>query len=525
MGVYLNPGNNGFKRAVQSKIYVDKTELIVHTNEVINTMQGYVCVSRPRRFGKSTTASMLTAYYCKSYDSSNLFAPFAIAKQEETYKAHLNQYNVIALNIQKFSGMVSSMKALINCIQNEVLEEIRECYSDMILENENVLHRALSRLYSKKDEQFIFVIDEWDCVLRDKDFTQEERRLYLKFLETLLKDQDYVALVYMTGILPVKKYGKQSALNMFMEYSMIEPSEYAEYIGFTEKEVKSLCEQYEKDFNLMKEWYDGYNFGKSIHIYNPKSVVDSIIRKQYGNYWTQTENYDSLRTYISMNFDGLKDAILTMLAGEPVKINTRSFQNDMFLLERKDDVLTLLIHFGYLAYNKDTQSVWIPNIEIQEEFKNAVECSDWKEVVVSLKQSEELLQATWNLDGDEVAKRLNVLHSENTSILTYNDENSLSCVISLAYYNAVKEYTRIREFPSGKGFADVVYIPRKTSDKPAMIIELKYDKSAEGAIEQIKNRRYVEALKEYNGNLLLVGINYDKKSKTHQCVIEKFFKQ
>ena len=524
MGVYLNPSNNGFKRAVQSKIYVDKTELIVHTNEVINTMQGYVCVSRPRRFGKSTTASMLTAYYCKSYDSSNLFAPFAIAKQEETFKAHLNQYNVIALNIQKFSGMVSSMKALINCIQNEVLEEIRECYSDMILENENILHRALSRLYSKKDEQFIFVIDEWDCVLRDKDFTQEERRLYLKFLETLLKDQDYVALVYMTGILPVKKYGKQSALNMFMEYSMIEPSEYAEYVGFTEKEVKSLCEQYEKDFNLMKEWYDGYNFGKSIHIYNPKSVVDSIIRKQYSNYWTQTENYDSLRTYISMNFDGLKDAILTMLAGEPVKINTRSFQNDMFLLERKDDVLTLLIHFGYLAYNKDTQSVWIPNTEIQEEFKNAVECSNWKEVVVSLEQSEELLQATWNLDGEEVAKRLNVLHSENTSILTYNDENSLSCVISLAYYNAVKEYTRIREFPSGKGFADVVYIPRKTSDKPAMIIELKYDKSAEGAIEQIKNRQYVEALKEYNGNLLLVGINYDKKSKTHQCVIEKFFK-
>ena len=524
MGVYLNPGNNSFKQAINSKIYVDKTALIQYTNESIDTMQRFICISRPRRFGKSMAANMLAAYYGKDCDSSEIFDKYKISKNE-TYGKNLNQYNVIFLNVQNALSRVDTMDEMIQYIQREVLTELREKYSDLIPEKETILSAALEKLYSNLNEGFIFIIDEWDCVFRNKKTGSEEQTKYLDFLRDLLKDKVYVLLAYMTGILPIKKYGTHSALNMFGEYSMTSPKGFAEYIGFTEDEVKELCSEYQMDFETMKSWYDGYSFPRAAHIYNPKSVVDALLSEEYTNYWTQTETYEALREYIDTDYDGLKEAIIQMLAGSRCKVNTRTFQNDMTTFRNKDDILTLLIHLGYLAYDSETASVYIPNTEIWEEFKNAVEGSNWKEVITLLKNSEQLLQATWDGDAEKVAGMIDQVHSENTSILTYNDENSLSCVISLAYYYAMNEYTRIREFPSGKGFADVVYIPRKYSDKPAMMIELKYDKSAEGAIAQIKEKRYVESLKEYQGNMLLVGINYDKMTKKHTCVIERYEKR
>ncbi|MGN0485516.1 MAG: AAA family ATPase [Lachnospiraceae bacterium] len=398
---------------------------------------------------------------------------------------------------------------------------------------------ALNKIYSKTQETFIFIIDEWDCILRDRAYTAEDQKKYLDFIRNLLKDKAYVALAYMTGILPIKKYGTHSALNMFDEYSMTEPADYAEFIGFTEQEVKDLCETYQMDFDTMKSWYDGYQFSGNLHIYNPKSVVDSIRRKHFSSYWTQTETYDALKIYLDLNYDGLKDAIVKMLAGEHIVINTKRFQNDMTTFASKDDVLTLLVHLGYLAFDMEKSAVFIPNMEIRGEFHNAIEGERWKDVIAALEKSDRLLEATWNQDADTVAKLLDEAHSENTSILTYNDENSLSCVIALAYYNAMKEYEQIREFPSGcktsggrlfctdrsgteTGFADMVYLPKKYSEKPALVVELKYDKSAEGAIAQIKEKRYPEKLKEYHGNLLLVGINYEKDSKKHSCVIEQW---
>ena len=285
--------------------------------------------------------------------------------------------------------------------------------------------------------------------------------------------------------------------------------------------MKGLCEKYHADYDMMKSWYDGYAFPGVGHIYNPKSVVDSILRKSFSSYWTQTETYEALKIYIDLNYDGLKDSIVKMLAGEWITIDYETFQNDMTTFQSKDDVLTLLVHLGYLAYHHDNQKVSIPNTEIRGEFVRAIKGCKWKDVIDALEQSDRLLSATWKEDSETVADILDTVHSENTSILTYNDENSLSCVISLAYYNAMKEYTKIRELPTGKGFADIVYIPKKHSDKPAMVVELKYDKSAEGAIAQMKEKKYVESLKEYHGNLLLVGINYDKESKKHTCVIEK----
>lgn len=524
MGVYLNPGNDRFKRSCNSPIYVDKTELISLTNKVINTEQNYICISRPRRFGKSMAANMLAAYYGKECDSAEIFDNYKIAEDED-YRKYLNQYNVIALNIQDFLSVVDSVEELIGYIQSEVLAELKEQYPGKIPEREKFLSMALDKLFSKIKEGFVFIIDEWDCILREKKYTLEEHRKYLDFIRNLLKDKTYVSLAYMTGILPIKKYGTHSALNMFDEYSMTDPGEYAEYIGFTQEEVEELCGQYHVDFEKEKEWYDGYVFSRQLHIYNPKSVVDSIRRKNFASYWTQTETYEALKVYVKMNYDGLKDAVIQMLAGERVKIDYGTFQNDMTTFESRDDVLTLLVHLGYLAYNKETCQVFIPNAEVRAEFVRAIKGCKWKEVITSIEKSEQLLQATWELDEAKVSEMIDEVHMQNTSILTYNDENSLSCVISLAYYNAINEYTRIRELPTGKGFADIVYIPKKHSDKPAMIIELKYDKSAVGAIAQIKEKRYVESLKEYQGNLLLVGINYDKDTKKHTCLIEEYTKE
>lgn len=521
MGVYLNPGNRLFAEAIGSEIYVDKTELIEHTNKVLGTLQKFICISRPRRFGKSMAANMLAAYYGRGCDSSTLFASYKIAGYE-SYKKHLNQYNVIFLNVQNAFSRVETIEEMLQYIQREILDELKETYKGLIPEEEKFLSAALEKLYSKSEEKFIFIIDEWDCAFRSKEVQKEEQTRYLDFLRDLLKDKAYVALAYMTGILPIKKYGTHSALNMFDEYSMTSPKNFAEYIGFTEEEVKTLCENYRADFNTMKNWYDGYTFPKAAHVYNPKSVVDALRAGEFASYWSQTETYEALRKYIDANYDGLKEAIISMLAGNFYKVNTRTFQNDMTTFQKKDDILTLLIHLGYLAYDNKTASVYIPNAEIQEEFRNAVEGSNWTEVIDAIQQSEQLLQATWNMESETVAEMIDRVHMENTPILTYNDENSLSCVISLAYYNAINEYTKIREFPTGKGFTDIVYLPKEHSNKPAMLVELKYGKSAEGAIAQIKEKKYVGSLREYQGNLLLVGINYDKENKEHQCVIEKY---
>lgn len=519
MGVYLNPGNDRFQRSCNSEIYVDKTKLIKWTNKAINTQQNCICISRPRRFGKSMAAYMLAAYYGRDGDSSELFAPYKIAECE-TYSKYLNQYNVILLNIQDFVSLKPAIDDMILFLQKRVIAELKRKYPGVIAEDESFLSLALEDIYSEIGEGFIFIIDEWDCILRDRQYNADDQKKYLDFIRNLLKDKAYVSLAYMTGILPIKKYGTHSALNMFDEYSMTDAGEYAEFIGFTEAEVEDLCRKYGIDFDTMKNWYDGYTFPQMPHIYNPKSVVDSIRRKNFSSYWTQTETYEALKIYIDMNYDGLKDSIIQMLAGERIVINTERFQNDMTTFESKDDVLTLLVHLGYLAFDQRESAVFIPNTEVRGEFRNAIVGEHWKDVIAALEQSDHLLQATWNQDGEAVAAILDAVHSQNTSILTYNDENSLSCVISLAYYNAMKEYTKIREFPTGKGFADIVYLPKKYSDKPALVVELKYDKSAEGAIAQIHEKKYVESLKEYHGNMLLVGINYDKTSKKHTCIIE-----
>ena len=517
MGIYLNPDNIDFQDAINSKIYVDKTELMKYTNDVIRTEDKYICVSRPRRFGKSMAANMLVAYYSRGCDSKEMFSGYKIATAP-SFEKHLNKYNVIHINMVNFLGEAKNVDEMIHFIEEDVIDEITEEYPDIKMPRRVTLLNVLNKVFTQLKVPFIFIIDEWDCVFRDKKNDKAEQEKYLDFLRDLLKNQSYVALAYMTGILPIKKYGKHSALNMFTEIAMTNSREYTEFTGFTESEVKELCEQYEMPFDETKRWYDGYNL-KGISIYNPRSVVMSMTGHDYDSYWTSTETYEALKVYIQMNFDGLREKVIDMIAGEKVSVNTGKFQNDMSIFNSADDVLTLLIHLGYLTYNDG--KVWIPNSEVQQEFINSIEDGGWETVMNAIRSSEELIEATVAGDEEKVAEMVEKAHDDNSAVLSYNNETSLSCVISLAYYSARKEFIIHRELATGKGFADIVFIPLRNSQKPAMVVELKWDHSADTAIEQIKRKQYAEKISEYTGEILLVGISYDAKTKKHSCIIEK----
>ena len=519
MGIYLNPDNQDFYMSYNDDIYVDKSMLIEYTNSRLNKASRFICVSRPRRFGKSTDANMLVAYYSRGCDSHELFNALKVSKLPD-YEKHLNQHHVIHLNMQEFLSDANSITEMIDIINKEVMNELLKEYDVDVLRPS--LKNYLNKIYNDYKESFIFIIDEWDCIFREYTEDKDAQKIYLDFLRDLLKDKKYVSLAYMTGILPIKKYGTHSALNMFKEISMVSPDPIEKFMGFTEEEVKKLCEEYQIDFDEMKAWYDGYHLNKEVSILSPRSVVFSLMDRKFKNYWASTETYESLKVYIDMNFDGLKDDIIKLLARKRVIINASKFQNDMTTFQSKDDVFTLLVHLGYLGYDEETSEVYIPNNEVVESFVNSIEDSNWGPVSESLRNSMNLIQATYACDGEQVAEYIEKAHLE-TSILQYNDENALAYTIYLAYIMARNDYTMVREFPSGKEFADVVFIPRY--DKPAMIIELKYDKDADTAIKQIKEKKYFFGLEKYLDNLLLVGINYDKETKKHTCMIEKYSNQ
>ena len=519
MGTYLNPGVDRYEEALRSQIYVDKSGLLSCVNQMIGTMQKYICVSRPRRFGKSVTADMVSAYYDRTVDGHSVFPDHLISKTD-SYEEHMNQYDVLKINMQDFLGSAGP-EEFISRLQKRLLWELMQAYPDTDYFDSTNLIRSMNDLYTQKKCRFVIIIDEWDCIFREYPHDERAQKKYLDFLRDWLKDKPYVALAYMTGILPIKKYGTHSALNMFTEYSMENPGILSKYVGFTEEEVSGLCERYHMDLQECNSWYDGYLF-HGMHVYNPDSIVKTMLSGIYDDYWNQTETYEALKVYIDMNYDGLRDSIIRMMAGDHVRINTGSFQNDMTTFSNADDVMTLLVHLGYLGYSMEDGTAFIPNHEIMKEFVTATTASNpWNEVIHSLKYSDEFLKAAWNQDEEAVAEGIAKAHLE-TSHLQYNDENALSYTVSLAYYAARQYYTVVRELPTGKGFADLAFIPRKKyADKPAMLVELKWDQSASTAISQIHEKQYPEGLKEYAGNLLLVGISYDKETRQHQCVIEK----
>ena len=533
MGTYINRGNIEFRDIVHNE-YVDKTLLIPFMNGTLNSENRYSCVTRCRRFGKSMAAKMLCAYYDKSCDSRELFAGLKAAA-DKSFDTYLNKYSVIYLDVTSFTARPELRTTIVRAIQQEIMYELKETFPDVRYKENSDLMDVLASIHNATGEKFFFIIDEWDAICREFPGRQKLKGdpstitptildEYVMLLRRLFKTQDsdeVFAGAYLTGILPIKKYNTESALNNFCEYSMIDPAFLASCYGFTEEEVQTLAKRYDASMESLKMWYDGYKVGRAKSIYNPYSVMKALQRGTCKSYWTTTGAYDSVITYIQMNYDGLKDDIIRMLAGERVYVNTSKFQNDMHIVRSKNDVFTVLIHLGYLAYDDDQRQCYVPNKEVADEFLNAVEDTSWTRLVDTITASQRLLDATLARNEQAVAQAIDLAHDEQTSILSYNDENSLACVLTMAYIWARNEYIIHREYATGKGYADLVMIPRSNVSKPALVIELKFNHSADTAIDQIKRKEYPSKIAEYTGDILLVGINYDKETKQHTCQIEQ----
>ena len=553
MGQFLNPGKNSYIEAVNSQIFIDKSEMIAFLNSVVKTKQKYVSVSRPRRFGKTMAADMICAYYDRDADSRELFESLRLAGSDISYSdlawdEYLGKFDVIRIVMTDFFDSDASFNDALKEMQSIICRDIKKKYPDVDYFNDKDLIKTIADAYTENGRQLVLVIDEWDAVFRNGKTDKEEQTRYLDFLRNLLKDKSYIALAYMTGILPIKKYGRHSALNMFTEYSMMFPRQLARYTGFTEAEVVDLCNKYGRDYETIKAWYDGYEVSDIMppdpnheelrntgnppksdryFLYSPLSVVEAIGTGVIKDYWNKTESYEALADYIIKDYDGLKEAVTLLMDGARVHVDTSTYQNDMTTFSGRDDILSLLIHLGYLGYDDNTSEVYIPNKEIYDEFKTSTKGSEWTESFKAFEISQELLEATWNKDSDKVAEFMERAH-DLAGNRTYNDESALSYAVQYAYYAAQRYYTTILELDTGKGYADIVFIPApKYADKPAMVIELKYNKDVDTALSQIEKQKYPDRLEHYKGNMLLVGINYDKDVsntdkdfKHHKCIIE-----
>lgn len=521
MGLYFNPDNTGFRGDISGEIYVDKSCLIEHTNKVLGTPARCIALSHARRFGKSQAAGMLKAYYSKGCDSREIFEQFEIAKTDNWDK-YLNKFNVIHLDMSTFAG--NYKENLIEKIIKELCEEIAEEYPN--IDYTKKFASVLGQVHKVSKAQLVIIIDEWDCVIRNQSDRQDLVHRYMQFLHDLFKSEEaksFLALGYITGILPIKKIHDESALNNFREFTMINSKNLTKFYGFTEEEVKKLCEKFNMNFDSVHKWYNGYRIN-GMHMYNPNSVYQCMLDGSLESYWKNTSSYSTINDFITLNFDGLKDDVLKMMIGEGVPVKVNSFQNDLTIIRNKDEALTALIHLGYLGYDADLEEAYIPNYEVETAFESAIETGSWTEVAKSLNVSRRALNAIIRGNADELAEYIDTAHEAYTSIQNYNNENALYNVLYMALFTARAFYNIEREIPAGKGFADMVLRPRKDAgNKPAILIELKYDKSADTAIKQIKEKRYNGTLKGYADKIMLVGVNYNPDTKKHECIIEEFY--
>ena len=511
----------------------------------------YVCPV-PRRFGKSMAAKMICAYYDRQANSRELFERCRISNAEKpeggkTWDAYLGQFDVIRLVMSEFLAESASVDDMLSYLSDEVISELKEAYPDVNYGSRVNLRTVMNRICGSRKVQFVVVIDEWDAIFREYKEDKEGQKRYLDFLRDWLKDKDYIALAYMTGILPIKKYGKHSALNMFDEYSMTFPMQLAPYAGFTAEETSELCRRYGRDYQEIRDWYDGYRVSdilppdlgyaklsstgktpeaRKYSLYSPLSVVKAMRSGFINNYWNETETYEALRQYIDWNFEGLKEDVAILMDGGKIPVDITGYQNDMTTFHSKDDILTMLIHLEYLGYDSGRKEVFIPNKEVLQVFKTSTKNRDWTVTFRALQNSRKLLEATWACDQETVAELLEAAH-DKAGNRAYHSEAGLSYAVQLAYYAAQDLYTVIPELDTGKGYADLAFIPRKP-DIPAILVELKYREDADTAISQIHRQKYPDRLQLYKGNLILVGINYDKTVsnndtafKHHSCQIER----
>ena len=525
MGVYINIGNDGFASARRSE-YVDKSGMIAHVNNTLYTERRLSCVTRCRRFGKSMAAKMLCAYYDQSCDSRHLFSDLAIARHP-SFEEHLNKYPVIYLDMTEFMSRFHD-EGIVSIIDTELKHDVMKAYPDVKVDEQDDFMGCLIAIFEATGNKFFFIIDEWDAICREFSNGEAVMDAYINWLRRMFKGVNasrVFAGVYMTGILPIKRYGTQSALNNFQEYSMTAPHQLAGFFGFTEEEVRPLCAKYGMDFEEMKGWYDGYSFGLNYHgVFNPNSVITACFTGEYDNYWGRTSSFETLQRYIDMNMTGVQDSLEELLRGAELRVSLLRFGFDVSAIGNDDELFTLLIHLGYLSYDIEERTVRIPNKEIRMEFVEALRGSKThKNLQDMVKRSDRLMKATLSGDEKQVADIIGQIHDSDAGPAFYNNEQALRSVLKLGYISAIDDFVAIQELPTGKGYADLALIPRLGGRKPAVVVELKWNKTEHAAIDQIKRQDYPDVLKRFTDRILLVGVNYDECSKQHTCKIERFF--
>ena len=550
MGNFLNPDKeNSFITLAKRKnkyLFVDKTSFIEITNNRLNKDNRFLAVTRPRRFGKTVTAHMLLTYYSKGYAGSKIFDDLHIANRVD-YLEHLNKYDVIYIDMNTIDGLfddyskqknkVEGINDLVDYLEYSIINELKlnnefsECLEKHQVENTGLL-KALSTLRNHLNTQFIFIMDEWDLIYRDYRNDTKLQEDFIELLRGLFKSDGgkaCFALAYLTGILPIKKYNSQSTLNNFKEYNMLTPEPFETYFGFTEEEVAEIVKSPDctLSYQELKKWYKGYKLN-GIDIYNPNSVISAITDGKCKTYWSGTSSNEEVVNLINMNFDGIKDDIIHLIEGSSIQFSCTTFQNDMVSIKTKDDIFSLLVCLGYLGCvddGGDYRLAYVPNKEIRTALSSIVKAQPWFNSMPIIERSQSLFDAITTLDNDKTAKIITEIHnSPNVSLLTYNREESMVfCLISGLMWRTEREYECFRELQSGKGSADLIYVPKRNINLPILLIEFKYGQSAEEAMNQIKEkeyfRRYIDG--DYSNDILLVGINYNPKTKEHQCLIEK----
>ena len=520
MGIYLNPGFDNLMTDRRGDNYIDKSMLIKELNGFIGKSDPLICVSRPRRFGKTMAANMICAYYTKGCDSHEAFRGLKIA-DDPSFEEHLNRYNVIKFDCGGMYNGKGKNSTVVDYLTERIVSELRQNFKEVNIPADYSLANAMQMIYAHTGIKFVIVIDEYDYVVRAGDKKELDGLISLYY--DLFKNNDnreMIALAYMTGILPIIRDSFQSKLNNFKEFTMVNARRLAPFIGFTREETEYLAAKNGMDMAELERWYDGYCIN-GIELYSPKSVIEAVENRKCDDYWTQTGAFDAVSNYVDLNLEGLRDDVVLMLGGQHIPVTVSRYKTTMNDFGRKDDVFTYLIHLGYLAYDEKTRTCRIPNLEIIQEWGWLIgSCGRYRNVYRIVETSGKLYEATVSLDAQAVAEGLSKSHELMTSNMSYNNEQSLQSAIMLAYFYAYSYYTIIPECPAGKGYADVIMIPA-VPGKPALVIELKRDKTAEEAMEQIKSRSYPSALEKYRGNTILVAVNYDSKTKIHTALLER----
>ena len=534
MGIFLNSTApfEAYKITALDKYFVDKTMLIEELIPSIGREQRFLCITRPRRFGKTVMANMVASYFGKAIDSSFVFEHLAIAKSP-VYEEYINKYDVIYIDFSRLPENCQTYEEYINRIKTGIKEDLFEEFPELELKEEMSLWDILAKIFQKTNRKFMFIMDEWDAVFHMPFISQKERQEYLLFLKNLLKDQVYVELAYMTGILPIAKYSAASELNMFVEYNMATRERFSSYFGFSEEEVDKLFQIYSETTirpritrHDLKIWYDGYCTASGEQLYNPRSIICALSDNQLGSYWTGSGPYDEIFYYIKGNIDEVREDFILMISGEHIEAKVQEYAATAEELTTKNQIYSAMVIYGLLTY--EDGEVFIPNRELMYKYNELLLTNESLGYVYRLaKESERTLKATLAGDTQTMAEILEYAHNTESPILSYNNEIELSAIVNLVYLAARDKYRVEREDKAGKGYVDFIFYPEKKNIS-AIILELKVDASPEEAIQQIKDKQYILRFKgklaekaKYTGEILLVGINYNKETKMHSCKIEK----